>query len=205
MSPSASQIDTTTTPSAALSSSSSITTRSSPEYPTVGRSGTTADQTVEGVQVAASPDKEAGAQEKDLDILRSELVFTIPLLLKSPKCYWIWNYRQWVLQEAIERLPVSIARRIWEEELGLAEKMLNKDKRNFHAWGYRRHVVAQLESSCLDGVSMVEEEFEYTTKMIRQDLSNFSAWHRRSKLIPRLLEERHADDRVRQEFLDQGG
>lgn len=124
--------------------------------------------------------------------------------MKSPKCYWIWNYRIWILQQAIERLQVATSRRIWEEELGLVEKMLNKDKRNFHAWGYRRHVVAQLESPSLGGASMVETEFEYTTKMIRQDLSNFSAWHRRSKLIPRLLDERHADDMVRQDFLEKG-
>jgi geranylgeranyl transferase type-2 subunit alpha len=136
--------------------------------------------------------------------LRSELGYTIPLLLKSPKCYWIWNYRLWILQQAIERLPVIVSRRIWEEELGLVEKMLNKDKRNFHAWGYRRHVVGQLESPVLAGQSRVESEFEYTTKMIRQDLSNFSAWHRRSTLIPQLLNERHANDMARKDFLDSG-
>jgi geranylgeranyl transferase type-2 subunit alpha len=51
---------------------------------------------------------------------------------------------------------------------------------------------------------MVESEFEYTTKMIKSNLSNFSAWHNRSKLIPRLLNERNADDIARQKFLDEG-
>jgi Protein prenyltransferase alpha subunit repeat len=137
-------------------------------------------------------------------LLRSELGFTIPLLIEFPKCYWIWNYRRWVLQQAIDRLAVPTARKVWEEELGLVGKMLAKDRRNFHAWGYRRHVVARLESRDLDGRSMVETEFEYTTKMIRVDLSNFSAWHNRSQLITRLLEQREANDEARRRFLDDG-
>ena len=148
--------------------------------------------------------KTAADAENDLGILKNELGFTIPLLMEFPKCYWIWNYRSWLLQEAIKRLDVPVARRIWEEELGLVSKMLNKDKRNFHAWGYRREVVKQLESAVLNGKSMVESEFEYTSKMIRGDLSNFSAWHNRSKLIPRLLDERGADDPDRKGFLDKG-
>lgn len=74
-------------------------------------------------------------------------------------------------------------------------KMLNRDKRNFHGWNYRRLVVAQLElhppsdghAESYDASSratMVEAEFSYTTKMINSDLGNFSAWHNRSKLIP---------------------
>jgi geranylgeranyl transferase type-2 subunit alpha len=66
--------------------------------------------------------------------------------------------------------------------------------------------VSELESAKLNGKSMVESEFEYTTKVIHGDkgLSNFSAWHRRSKLIPRLLDERNADDATRRQFLDDG-
>lgn len=138
-----------------------------------------------------------------LDTIRADLDFLIPLLMKWPKCYWIWNYRLWLFQQAKLRLDVSVARRLWQEELGLVGKMLIRDHRNFHAWGYRRMVVAQLESRELHGSSMVEAEFEYTTKMIKADLSNFSAWHYRSKLIPRLLNERQADDAARQQFLDE--
>jgi geranylgeranyl transferase type-2 subunit alpha len=137
-------------------------------------------------------------------VLKTELAFTIPLLLESPKCYWIWSYRLWLLQQAIARLRPAVARGVWEEELGLASKMLGKDRRNFHAWGYRRHVVAQLESAALGGGTLVEPEFAYTDKMIRTDLSNFSAWHSRSRLIPRLLDERGADAKARRAFLDNG-
>jgi len=131
-------------------------------------------------------------------------VFTIPLLLKFPKCYWIWNHRLWTLQQAILRQDASVARAVWEEELGLVGKMLTKDRRNFHAWGYRRKVVAQLEDVALNGKSMVEPEFQYTGNMIKMDLSNFSAWHSRSQLIPRLLREREADEVARKSFLNDG-
>ncbi|KAL2016019.1 hypothetical protein VTK56DRAFT_4349 [Thermocarpiscus australiensis] len=211
---SSSPIATTTTSSEECSSLSSAVTPPNPASQTAGRSGTTADS--EGRAVAGLPDvpaistgdeaaaaAAAAAEKQDLDIIKSELSFTIPLLLESPKCYWIWSYRLWILGQAIERLRAAVARQIWETELGLASKMLAKDRRNFHAWGYRRHVVAQLEGPALGGSSMVEVEFKYTESMIHMDLSNFSAWHSRSKLIPRLLDERGADDEARRKLLDE--
>ncbi|KAM0191217.1 hypothetical protein ACHAPA_007559 [Fusarium lateritium] len=177
---------THTASSAASLPSSSTETPPLPNPPTAGKTGTTTD----------------GDADADAEVIRAELGFTVPLLLEFPKCYWIWNYRLWTLDRAIERLDISLARRIWEEELGLVSKMLIKDRRNFHAWGYRRHVVTQLESPVLNGQSLVEPEFEYTTKKISQDLSNFSAWHNRSQLIPRLLKEREANDESRKAFLD---
>lgn len=124
--------------------------------------------------------------------------------MEFPKCYWIWNYRLWVLNEATERLPTPAARKVWETELGLIGKMLHRDSRNFHAWGYRRFVVEQLENPQLGGESMVEAEFAYSTSKIEANLSNFSAWHHRSQLIPRLLKERNADDQARRSFLESG-
>ena len=131
-------------------------------------------------------------------------MFILPLIKAHPKCYWIWNYRLWLLQQAIVVLPVAAARRVWEEELGLVSMMLNRDQRNFHAWGYRRHVVGKLEGHELAGNSMAEDEFAYTRRKIEGALSNFSAWHHRSKIIPRLLAERGADDATRRAFLESG-
>ena len=143
-----------------------------------------------------------------VELISHDLDFLFPLLRKFPKCYWIWDYRLWILEESSKLLPVTDARQFWRQELGLASKMLSMDSRNFLGWGYRRTVVAALESSTLDvdGAlhSMTEEEFNYTTRMVESNLSNFSAWHNRSKLIPRLLDERKADDKARRSFLDKG-
>jgi len=142
------------------------------------------------------------------ELISSDLDFLLPLLRQFPKCYWIWKYRQWLLDEATRLLPVSDARGYWQRELGLVGKMLSLDSRNFHGWGYRRKVVTALENAQLspkgEGTSMTEEEFQYTTKMIESNLSNFSAWHARSKLIPQLLDERKADEGMRNSFLDSG-
>ncbi|KAK7752973.1 Rab geranylgeranyltransferase [Diatrype stigma] len=207
----------TTRPSFAPSSlSSSAATPPSQDSPTIGGSGSTPDPEAEAEAEAdadADADEETKEakgsrtkipqqQESDRVVLRAELDFTIPLLLGFPKCYWIWNFRRWILSQVILRLPLSQARDIWMTELGLVSKMLDKDNRNFHAWGYRRYVVATLESPALHGKSMAESELAYTQKMYEKNLSNFSAWHSRSQLIVRVLDERGADDKTRAAFLD---
>lgn len=139
-----------------------------------------------------------------LDIIQLDLQFLFPLLLKFPKCYWIWNHRLWLLEQSTLLLPGEQARKLWEEELGLVGKMLSRDSRNFMGWGYRRKVVEALQSPALNGYSMARKEYEYTTKMIGANLSNFSAWHNRSKLILRILDEENASDVERQKMLDDG-
>jgi len=144
-------------------------------------------------------------QEVELQLAR-DLQFLFPLLIQFPKCYWIWNHRLWLLRQASECLPPPKAHAFWQQELGLVGKMLSRDSRNFHGWGYRRIVVEQLRGFKDDEVTkddettpkagkgnpLTESEFAYTTKMINTNLSNFSAWHNRSKLIPQLLDERKA-------------
>ncbi|KAI4245285.1 MAG: hypothetical protein L6R42_010243, partial [Xanthoria sp. 1 TBL-2021] len=138
--------------------------------------------------------------------ITDDLGFLLPLLRKFPKCYWIWNYRFWLLTEATRLLHSSVVYQLWQKELALVAKMLTLDSRNFHGWGYRQQVVSALEELSVAmgsaSPSMTENEFAYTTKMIESNLSNFSAWHRRSKLIPRLLSERNASHAARREFLD---
>ena len=149
-----------------------------------------------------------GRNKAIVELISNDLDFQFPLLRKFPKCYWIWNYRLWLLEKSSKLLPMIDARKFWQQDLSLASKMLSMDSRNFLGWNYRRTVIAALESSILNTDdtlhSMAEEEFDYTTRMIESNLSNFSAWHNRSKLIPRLLDERKADDVVRRSFLDKG-
>lgn len=151
-------------------------------------------------------DSAESAAESIVQLIKDDLMFLIPLLKSFPKCYWIWNYRLWLLDEARRLLPQSVARRFWQEELGLVGKMLTLDSRNFHGWGYRRLVVETLKQlgSEEEARNMTQQEFEYAKKMIGANLSNFSAWHYRTKLILRLLEEQSASDEERRAMLDDG-
>lgn len=139
-------------------------------------------------------------------LIKNDLHFLIPLLRSFPKCYWIWNYRLWLLDEARQLLPLPQSRPFWEEELALVGKMLTLDSRNFHGWGYRRLVVDTLKQlgTPHESKNMTQKEFEYAKKMVSANLSNFSAWHYRTKLIQRLLEEQAATDDERRKMLDDG-
>ncbi|KAE8352366.1 hypothetical protein BDV28DRAFT_135247 [Aspergillus coremiiformis] len=157
-----------------------------------------------GFSQATSSDLGEAAADQITVLIKNDLLFLIPLLRSFPKCYWIWNYRLWLLDEAKRLLPLPISRNIWEEELALVGKMLSLDSRNFHGWGYRRVVVGTLETLTFEeqGQSMAQTEFEYAKKMIGTNLSNFSAWHYRTKLIQRLLNEKSASDAERKKMLD---
>ncbi|KAH4922510.1 hypothetical protein HBI23_095430 [Parastagonospora nodorum] len=139
------------------------------------------------------------------DLVQGDLQLTFGLLRKFPKCYWIWNHRDWLLRRAESAMGEEAAYKLWSGELQLINKMLHADSRNFHAWGYRRFVVSQIErlstASANQTYSLAESEFEYTTKLIKTNLSNFSAWHNRSQLIPEILKERNADAKARRIFL----
>ena len=153
-------------------------------------------------QVESGEEKPESRNSQILDFIQLDLQFLFPLLVKFPKCYWIWNHRLWLLEQATACLPAEMATTLWTEELGLVGKMLTRDSRNFHGWGYRRTVIDSLEQ--LKTESMARGEFDYTTKMIKLNLSNFSAWHNRTRLILRTLEEQQASDEERKKMLDDG-
>ena len=156
---------------------------------------------------AASADSNEATAEQIATLIKNDLLFTVPLLRSFPKCYWIWKYRTWLLDEAKRLLPVPAAQKFWQEELGLVGKMLTLDSRNFHGWGYRRFVVEtlrELKSEEQEGQQMTQTEYEYAKKMIGANLSNFSAWHYRTKLIQRMLNEKSASDVERKAMLDNG-
>lgn len=141
-----------------------------------------------------------------LQLIKNDLMFLIPLLRSFPKCYWIWNYRLWLLDEARRLLALPDARQLWQEEFFLVGKMLTLDSRNFHGWGYRRLIVETLKQlgTPEEAMGMTQKEFEYAKKMIGANLSNFSAWHYRTKLIQRLLDEQCATDDERKTMVDEG-
>lgn len=107
-------------------------------------------------------------------IYESELHFLESCLKVNPKSYGSWFHRGWVSA----RLP----RPNWTRELGLCDRCLSLDDRNFHCWDYRRIVVK------MSGVS-VEKELEFTDRLISSNFSNYSSWHYRSTLLPLLHPE----------------
>jgi geranylgeranyl transferase type-2 subunit alpha len=141
------------------------------------------------------------------ELIQNDLQLTFVLLRQYPKCYWIWNHRNWLLDTAEAQLGSDAGRQLWAGELQLVNKMLGADSRNFHAWGYRRLVTAQIERLAIRAdetapSKLTEAEFKYTTSMVQANLSNFSAWHHRSKIMPRLLKERDAGTEARRALLD---
>jgi len=125
------------------------------------------------------------------EILTAELSLTMAFLRSHPKVYWIWNHRRWCL----EHVPYDKGEQSaiwkqenWSKELYAVEKMLDADARNFHAWDYRRYVLASMP-----GKHSESDELKYTTKKIEANFSNFSAWHQRSKVLSSLWESGNLD------------
>ncbi|KAF9262173.1 rab-protein geranylgeranyltransferase [Marasmius fiardii PR-910] len=119
------------------------------------------------------------------DILIDDLSMTTDALRRLPKVYWIWNHRRWCLENipegpgnAEEGDPIGWRKTVWNKELYVVEKMLDVDPRNFHAWNYRRYVLANMPNPKPETY-----ELAYTTKKIESSLTNFSAWHQRSKVL----------------------
>jgi len=118
-------------------------------------------------------------------LIVDDLAMTMVALRRYPKVYWIWNHRRWCLENAPngpgaegESSFAGWRREIWEKEMSVLEKMLEADPRNFHAWNYRRYILANSPVQRPD-----KYELAYTTRKIESSMSNFSAWHQRSKVL----------------------
>uniref|UniRef100_A0A8C7M7X8 Geranylgeranyl transferase type-2 subunit alpha n=1 Tax=Oncorhynchus kisutch TaxID=8019 RepID=A0A8C7M7X8_ONCKI len=115
------------------------------------------------------------SEEDDVQkMYEAELLFLESCLKVNPKSYGSWHHRGWVSA----RLP----RPDWARELGLCDRCLSLDDRNFHCWDYRRMVVK------MSGVP-VDQELQFTDRLIGSNFSNYSSWHYRSTLLPLLHPE----------------
>jgi len=115
-----------------------------------------------------------GEENKDVEkdkLLSKELDLTQQCLMTNPKSYGAWHHREWSL--------VTMDKPDWSREIGLCNKFLQLDERNFHCWDYRKMAAGRLG---LDG----KQELDFTMERIHVNFSNYSAWHYRSKLLPQL-------------------
>ncbi|KAG6817084.1 hypothetical protein H0H87_012852 [Tephrocybe sp. NHM501043] len=136
-----------------------------------------------GIFPASSPDEIN-------DAITGDLSSTMIALKAHPKVYWIWNHRRWCLENTPHEPSVDgetgagVWRKAnWDRELYVVEKMLDADPRNFHAWNYRRYVLASMPVPRSE-----KSELVYTSRKIEANISNFSAWHQRSKVLTSLRE-----------------
>jgi len=126
------------------------------------------------------------------ELLDEDLSMTFAFLKHHPKVYWIWNHRKWCLENVpegpTEEDPQGWKQANWNKELFVAEKMLETDARNFHAWSYRRYVFSKMANP-----PSLTSDLAYTTRKIEANFSNFSAWHQRSKVLTSLWEAGQLD------------
>nr|GAT59587.1 Rab geranylgeranyltransferase [Mycena chlorophos] len=119
------------------------------------------------------------------DRLTDDLNMTTAALKIHPKVYWIWNHRRWCLENVPDGpSPDDVngwRKKNWDREMFVVDKMLDADSRNFHAWSYRRYVLAGMPVSRPETA-----ELAYTKRKIEANFSNFSAWHQRTKLLASL-------------------
>ncbi|KAK4513235.1 phospholipid:diacylglycerol acyltransferase [Mucor velutinosus] len=129
--------------------------------------------------------------EEQQKVYNKELMLFLQLIKKNPKSYWMWNHRIWCLQ--------NMPKPDWQAELGLVEKMLTMDARNFHGWDYRRFVVGHLRRNASNDpealTNIIQQEYKFTTQKINQSFSNYSAWHQRSKLLPEIVASMTAEEK----------
>lgn len=124
--------------------------------------------------------------ETQIKSLSLELVIVMELIMRYPKCYWIWNHRRWCLEQLDTYDKAN-----WKYELKLVQKLLDMDSRNFHGWHYRRYVVGRMEKKAPSSTAILQlniEELDFTTQKINRSTANFSAWHNRTKLIPKIYQ-----------------
>ena len=97
-------------------------------------------------------------------------------------CYRIWCLN--LLSEIEKNNNKNLTESCLVKELGLCNKFLEKDERNFHVWNYRLTIFKMIYKFFkLNFWDFLIQELEFTLKMIKKSFSNFSAWHYRSKLI----------------------
>ena len=67
------------------------------------------------------------------EVLSTDLDFTMSFLREHPKVYWIWNHRQWCLENVPDSPgedPQAWRKKYWAKEMYAVEKMLEADARN---------------------------------------------------------------------------
>ncbi|KAG5493525.1 hypothetical protein JIQ42_01895 [Leishmania sp. Namibia] len=162
--------------------------------------------------------------------LVQELKLNSKVLLLNYKNYSAFSHRHWIFDQLVDLATLEmqqaagcatgtaedatapgtheLLRSLLRKEREQCEQLLKLDERNFHAWNYRRWVLAQerratrlLATHAPSPLAPADDtrqpsasadppfaffsaeeaaELEYTTHKIKNNFSNYSAWHQRS-------------------------
>jgi hypothetical protein len=151
--------------------------------------------------------KKGKNEDEFLIFIKNEIKSISPLMLKNPKSYMLWYHRIWNLQNACEIEKVKnlqLEQSLLLQEIGLCNKFLEADDRNFHCWNYRMQIFTLIDQYFTGESfnSFLEKELEMTINLIKKNFSNFSSWHYRSKLIPIYFERIKKIDWNSEEAMD---
>ncbi|XP_011257308.1 protein prenyltransferase alpha subunit repeat-containing protein 1 [Camponotus floridanus] len=142
---------------------------------------------------------------------RDELSVTRPVLYHTPKNFEAFAYRGWLMSHALDAERNHVAEPgvspLASAEVELAETCADRYANNYHAWSYRRHLVALCESRGLRHPSL-ESEWRSTLAWCRRHVSDHSAHSYRQFLLRKCIlamvsseTEMNDDDTVRHDNL----
>lgn len=137
-------------------------------------------------------------QDEMYKFIQNEILQISGIMKKNPKSYALWYHRIWNLRHAAEIEKIKNLQTIEEsilfQEIGLCDKFLSLDDRNFHCWNYRFTIFKMILEFFPDKfLCFLDKELQFTINMIKKNFSNFSSWHYRSKLIPIYFEKKQID------------
>ncbi|KAF4680579.1 hypothetical protein FOZ60_013255 [Perkinsus olseni] len=132
------------------------------------------------------PSTRTTALKKELELLN----MATKLITTS---YCVWHQRTWVVNELLDLMSSAqdapeggatndraegTPEELIASELGVIDKLLSYDGRNFHVWNYRAFL---LSHPAYKG-DKTKLDRETSQRLIDQNFSNYSAWHLRSTL-----------------------
>eukprot|EP00762_Andalucia_godoyi_P007439 ANDGO_07818.mRNA.1 Geranylgeranyl transferase type-2 subunit alpha len=115
---------------------------------------------------AAATEAETEAEDRSLRVLMyDEMALLEKCIQRHFKSYPTWHHRRWVIARLSQLGDLEVIPR----EIGLCDKLLKADDRNFHVWNHRR-TYAPLDAA-------------FARAKINSNFSNYSAWHQRALCI----------------------
>ncbi|KAH8708199.1 Geranylgeranyl transferase type-2 subunit alpha [Beauveria bassiana] len=128
-------------------------------------------------------------QDSDESSLQSELSFTVPLLIKSPKCYWIWNYRWWILHKQFADCPFKRPVRYG--------RMIGRNLSNFSAWHHRSQLFLKViaEQNCNDEAraAFLRQELDTVREGLNLGPEDQSLWYYHQFLTSQIVKDGDRD------------